>query len=107
VSGIRKIIKTVFLLALALAMMGMSLVAYWLFYTTGTLPSAHVRNASFFGSLATYGVFFLFGLIGLRLVLADFPGMAAATRWFDRRAMLVVLPLLVVFGFVVPLAIGG
>jgi len=33
--------------------------------------------------------------------------MAAAARWFDRRAMWVALPLLVVFGFIVPLAIGG
>lgn len=106
-SGIRKIVKALFLLALALVMMGMSLVAYYLFYTTGQLPSPHVRNASFFGSLATYGVFFLFGLIGLRLTLANFPGMAAATRWFDRRAMWVVLPLLAVFGFIVPLMIGG
>lgn len=103
-SGIRRIARLAFLLLLSGGALFMSLVAYYLFYTSGSMPSPHVRGASFLGSLVTYAVFFAIGLIGLRLVLGDL-GMAAA-RHFERAVLRYVLPALLVFGLVVPLAIG-
>jgi hypothetical protein len=105
VSGIRRIARLAFLLLLSGGALFMSLVAYYLFYTSGSMPSPHVRGASFLGSLVTYAVFFAIGLIGLRLVLGDL-GMAAAARHFERAVLRYVLPALLVFGLVVPLAIG-
>ncbi len=105
-SGIKKFVKTVFLLLLSATMLFMPLMAYYFFYTTGEMPSPHVRGASFLGSLATYAVFFVFGLVGLRVTLADLPAMAAVTRHFDRVTLRYVLPTLLVFGVVVPLVIG-
>jgi hypothetical protein len=111
---ISKIGQAFVLLLVAGAFLFISLEAYFLYYTSGELPMMQVRRGAagaaryvFHVSLMAYALFILIGLTCLRFVLSHCLGKEAAARQFDRLAVLCILPVLLVVGFVGPLVIGG